>query len=478
MRRKIPVLLSLMLALLMLLTACGSSGGISDLEPPPFATGTAPTVSGGTVRLLSYSPFDEAVLENLAEVLDDAGLPVNLEVNVLGGAGSYGSTMAAFKADIPENDLILFGDYSLMAEMNEQGYLADLSAYPELSPALYEQLPQAALSSVQIDGALVAYPLLGSEGVDPRPTSVYLRKDVLDALGAEPPENPDELLELCILARDAGLPCDFVVSNYAPGAFHRTYPEWPFFVDTDETVLITSDGEVQPYVDSEIFHRDMEMYARFREEGVLRPIYIYRDEQAFRAEWNALAALHPFGSQTRDDLISVQFAPEAPNLHQFPQARAYLAVSASAEDPGLAAAFIDAVYSDREIFNAFVYGEEGVDWAYLDSGAVEILHDTRHMTGLNYTTLPMDLQDGADAYYLPADTVPDFDPGAYCYLIDYEILSRVGSSRFSSHCGMEYIRDGSLPPERMPDALRSLEQAGLGEIVESYRAQYEAYMGK
>ena len=132
--------------------------------------------------------------------------------------------------------------------------------------------------------------------------SVLIRRDIVDELGADMLESPEELLELCKLARYAGLPY----------SIQRTYADWPFYVDRDS--LTICDGETfSAYVDFPVFEQDLAALAPFGEAGVARLILQNEEMERFMREWDELAAIYPFAPYAEcefaDDIEKIQFAP-------------------------------------------------------------------------------------------------------------------------------------------------------------------------
>lgn len=486
-RKRIAGWTAALLALL-LLTGCAAQGGSAGqtTAPPAAAATTAPpTAQQKELTLLSFGKPSEGQMEALSAALAEAGLPVTVHA----GAVDEKSTAAMLKSytdALPEADIAVFYDYGMLSQMYDRGLLLDLASYRDSYPALFSAVSDADWTAVRRGGALMGYPLPDTADVLQRQSSVMLRGDILQTLGAEAPASPEELLDLCAAARDAGLPCDLVISVQPPYAFHRTYADWPFFVSDNSLVLIGQDGQARSYPESEIFERDTALYARFREEGVLRALYDNRDIDAFCSKWDALAALFAVAYSDdcpyKDDLILVQFEPERGNIRISPNVFRFVGVSASA-DPETALRFLEALYTVPDVYDALAYGVKGRDWTENDDGTAamkEVILFGRYYGVSFMEHLPAAGEETVKTARFPADTLVDFSAGAYSYAPDMNALTRIYSSTgfLYPDSGIFYIRDGSLPAERLPQAVKSLRDAGLDKIVEGYQAGYDAAAGR
>ncbi|MBR6747335.1 MAG: hypothetical protein IKM07_00240 [Clostridia bacterium] len=480
---RIPALLTAVL--LLFLTACGSSGGISDSNPPPTVTtapSTAvPTVEVETLRLMTYRGLDPKVITALNDALDAEGLPVKVESIGHTEDGTTTSILKYYNAGLPTADLALFTDFSIMTRMHSEGFIADMAPYVDLFPGLFAEIPGEALQAAAYDGAMLGYPLLTDAFVAARESSVLLRGDILDRLGAEVPETPGELLELCILARDAGLPCDLVIDGIPPYAFHRTYPQWPFHVDMNSLVLIDREG-VGAYAESDIFLQDAELYGQFHDENVLKPLYFHENRMAFSRENDALACLFPtqFSSdfEYSDELIYVQFAPEAGNMNITSPYSRFVSLSASSENPTLAMQLLELIYTQRNIYNTLCFGIENEDWVMDTQGYTEIGNVPGGPGGsLSFMTYHMNqFPPQPEDEGLRLGNILSFNPGIYNFSPDITVVNTIFTRPgFADPEGMFSIRDGSAELELLPRAVENMKAAGLGEVVEQYREQYEAF---
>ena len=463
--------------LLLLLTAC--SGETPAVSGTPAAT-TAPQTDGGTVlTVLSWNPPLDGALDALSGTLAEKGLSVTFDVRLL-RPDFPSQTVKAYAEQLPQSDLTMFYDYAAMCAVYDEGLLADLSGYADACPLLFASASDAAWSTSDYHGASLGYPLTERSSSVVRANSVLIREDIVEALGMELPETPEELLALCLAAREQGLPCELVTSAAPPYAFQRTYDDWPFFVDGNSLALFDGDS-VRAYPGSDIFDRDREQLSAFGREGVLRLLLQSGEINAFQSEWDALACLYPISVSTdcayAENIRRVQFAPEKEYVAVSPNVFRWVSLSASCAHPETALDFLTLLYTDSEVYDAFVFGLEGTHWKKGEDGVYEILTDNPFGTFFG-SALEMNRSKYPASGEAPDDRpVSALDAGEMSFRLDTDALGRVLSCRGYGYTdsSMLYIRAGLASEDRLDAALRALEDAGLAGILETLSEQYAAH---
>ena len=494
------ILCSLLICVL-LLCACTSSPPISsDTENTSLP---APNVNEPTtVRLLAYSGNGYAYTQTRADDITEAvnaklaenGHPVRLFMDVkpyedMHWMNVYG---APFTDEAKAYDLF-FEHCSRLTQLQSLvalGDVCDLTDYHLSNKALADVTPENAWREVAVDGRIYAFPLvnhIASEGV--WDSGILIRSDIIRELGIAMPESPEELLEAAKMAKERGLDYQLAYDQRMPPyAFHRTYEEWPFFVDTQSLFLMTSDGmKLNSYPHSDIFVKDATLLRAFYEERLLRLLrwdQVGEDE----AKWDFLASLNPIVYQAetphREDIEVVQFAPERENFRMTRYADFNLFVSSKASDPAAAMALISAIYTDQDVYDAFIYGVEGTDWKLHDDGAAEILkatenyltHDVRHRKYFGATRTSI--------YELPAreGTVISVPGVSFSYAMDEQgagtklppLLHWEGSRQTLSA-----VRSGLLNSPldiALPSLLQALDGAGYQEMLSDAQKMYSEFM--
>lgn len=468
----IPVLLVVML----LFSACsGEKPAVSGTS----AAATGPSSDAGTsLTILSWNPPLDGALDALSEKLAAKGLSVTFDVRLL-QPNSPSQVVKAYAEQLPQSDLTMFYDYAVLCAVYDERQIADLSAYADAHPLLFASASDAAWSSSDYNGAVLGYPLTERSSSVVRANSVLIRADIVDALGMEMPQTPEELLALCLAAREQGLPCELVTSAAPPYAFQRTYDAWPFFVDGNSLALFDGNS-VCAYPDSDIFHQDMEQLSAFGREGVLRLLLQGNEINTFQSKWDALACLYPItvskDCEYAESICSVQFAPEKEYVVVRPNVFRWVSLSASCPHPETALDFLTLLYTDSEVYDAFIFGTEGVHWKKNADGVYEILTDNPFGTFFS-SALDMNLSKYPPSGDVPTDmTVSALDVGETSFHLDAEMLSRVLSCPGYGYkdSGMLYIRSGLASEDRLAAALHSLKSAGLDSIVETLSEQSAA----
>lgn len=159
----------------------------------------------------------------------------------------------------------------------------------------------------------------------------------------------------------------------SPGWLHRTYPEFPFYVDkSNELTLIKQDETVESYFESDIFKKDAEAYRKMYKAGLIDPDVLNATSQK---KYDALKIGVALPSQTfsYDDekslkenipnasLLVSYLAPEKPYL-QYISIQNLNAVSATSKNPEAPIKLLDWLYKSKENHDLFIYGIEGKNY--------------------------------------------------------------------------------------------------------------------
>jgi len=481
MKKNIFALLCLIFAAAICLTGCS---GTTSAQTTSLGTAavTLPAAEPTELTIVTYESPKKEQVDYFNQVLSSRGFPATVKIISI-DFKNLATTVNGYASNLPAADLAMFYERSILQTVYDRGLLTDMTPMLELAPMLLAQTDETALRAATYNGEMVGYPLTTDRGSMEIYSSVLIRGDILNELGVDVPETIDELLEVCILARDAGLPCELTVGSYSPYAFHRTYDQWPFFCDVQSLVVMWPDGTVEPYAGSDIFYQDAETYGRFREEGVLRSLYTDAEVEVYKQEWDGLAAIHPITFSAdfpyADDLVMVQFAPDAGNMSVAPMVLRYVGMSASTKNPELAMQLLELIYTDREVYYSLVYGVEGTDWKWNDEGYADPDNYSCHGFMSSHWDQYLKVEEDSFSRVFDPSTRLSFDPGAYDYVLDTDQLRRIYTSQAydSTVTGYRHMRDGSADMAYLPDALRILEEAGIDKIVEAYASQYAEYAG-
>jgi hypothetical protein len=305
------------------------------------------------------------------------------------------------------------------------------------------------------------------------------------------PQSPEELFSLCLKAKEAGLDCNLAYFSLfgVPYAFHRTYDAWPFY--TDGVFLYDEQGNVSSYFESDVFEKDAAWMRRFREADLLTVPRNYIELEYFRKDWkNTLAS---FGSFTTPNSLEndkaanvdyIQFEPNKPNIETEPSFTNLVVVNSQSAHPDVAMAVINAIYTDKEIYEAFMYGDDGVDVKIYEDGSFEWINDSINVFAYGHAPLNRINLSGDDKFpyfrntRVKASTIIDF-PAVYFASDDSLAMIQQIKARteYNGKWGLLGYRDGLTDLADYEKSLAALKQMGLDEAVALCGEQYRAFIG-
>jgi hypothetical protein len=371
----------------------------------------------------------------------------------------------------------------------EQNAVADLTqAYIDF-PNLYNVNPAQVWSEVAVDGKLYCFPLVEDYyGINAFETTLQLRRDTLKAVGEEPTD-AEQLFSAALAAKalantqDMDIPYKLYMSLQTPPyAFHRTYDEWPFYVDKQSMFVYYKDGSMEPYVGSSVFERDMGLYAQWRSEDMLMLESdaefgddAYRDE-AFASQPPKFVLAQTeevdgFTSMVGDGgIVYATLAPGAVNIRLKPSCTYALYVSAHTKSVDDSLRMLQFLYTTRGINDMLVFGPEGEDWELQEDGAA-LLHtaySNRLMFSNEFAMRPLTRSEETEDLLSRA---VDFPAGGFIY--------RERNQSAWSALGFDDVyalRAGTLQGKTAEDVLRDMDAAGYQAMLASYKEQYEAFL--
>ena len=371
----------------------------------------------------------------------------------------------------------------------EQGLLADLTDAINAFPDFKALWPDATWREVTIGGRIYGLPLILEE-INQEDcalaSSVLLRKDILEELQLPIPTMPEELIEASIKARDAGLPYRIAYhsnSDMPLYAFHRTYSEWPFYVDLDGLLIYWPDGSVTPYPGSDICAKDTTYRKMLLEEGLLLNTSLYNEDAAYTERFDCLAALYdmpapPPRNAHYNDLEYVQFMPQAANFRIQPYGAEYIVASCEGIDPMQLIEVLQCIFTNQDIYDAFNYGKEGVDWKLEQDGSYT------NLTGdffVPYEYGPL-IRPTKNAHLYTLEnplatpgTIIDF-PAAFfrLYTPDGLYQNLVNSAAYEVYLVPYLFR--AQENFALEDIITKLKEQGLDEVVSVAQEQFKAFL--
>lgn len=480
------------LAFFLMLLAFGGCASAPTPSPAPEAIGTfeepVQMDRESVVFLAMYdsetigdAAFQARMTAALQEKLDALGVPYALEMRLLSPQGYHDTLESGERYDVA-----LAGNVLQPRVAVDMGYAVDLTERLPLYPGLAAMHPEAVWNAWKEDGKDYFVPLDdgGRLGVGWE-SSFLVRRDILKALDALPPTSYEELIALAVRAKEQGLDYQIAYSMFHPPyALHRTYDEWPFFVDENSLFLTWQDGTSELYFETEIFERDRGLLGWLQGAGVGRCLFEWGQIDQVARQWNVFAAAYPvsFADQAQlENLQIVQFSQEKVNFRIEQTARKRGLFVSAQGDADRALTVLEALYTDQAVYDTFLHGAEGTDWTLHPNGEWERI----------------DGQLGNEAWYshiamervYRGEAATEAEQFAYSMIIDYpvtqfqftpsaeremQLFQNDGYRSLSS--GVLAIRSGIAPADAMPEAIRMLYEAGIQAHLREYQEQYADYL--
>lgn len=158
-----------------------------------------------------------------------------------------------------------------------------------------------------------------------------------------------------------------------PSWLHRTYPEFPFYVDNSNSLtLVKQDGTASSYFESSIFQQDAAAYRKMYKAGLIDPDVLNAVSQKKYDDMKIGVEL-PSNTFSYDDEISLKeniptselaisyLAPEQPYM-QYTSIQNLNAISSTSENPEAGLMFLNWLYSKKANHDLFIYGVEGTHY--------------------------------------------------------------------------------------------------------------------
>ena len=495
---------ALMLAIF--LAACSGPPPADTAQPPPPPANDFELVTFALYRGNGFAS-DTAQMHRIEtlmnQLLIENGHPVQIDIQVIDWVkeavvASSVQSGFPFREEITAYDLFFesIANETQLGRLASSGMIADMTDLLMQHDALYAINPVASWREVMLDDRIYAFPTIAigdSQGV--WDSGMLIRSDIVNQLGASMPQTPEELLDLALLAKEQDLPYQVVCDDQTPPyAFHRTYDEWPFFVDAHSLLLLTPDGEPTSYPHSRVYENDVALKTKFRESGVLRIPLTTEEYYGAEDTWDFLAAFNPItytlDTPHYESLQVIQFAPERANFRMLSYSNMKIFMSAQTPHPDACVRLLEAIYTDQAIYDAFIYGIEGEDWKLIEDGSVEYINPTNNYLTHYALRRPYYGAMRKSIYSLPAreETLIDMPGPSFVYLpTDQEAWQKVRGVYGYMASALPFsktvmgVRRGleSTPQDvAIPAVLDALDRAGYASVFEDAKAQYNAFIGQ
>lgn len=290
------------------------------------------------------------------------------------------------------------------------------------------------------------------------------------------------LVAASLAAKDAKL--DYQIAyeyTTPPYALHRTYKEWPFYVDTESMLLYDNQGKVAAYPGSDAYYHDALTLSSMNEQGILR-VFQSSDEQysALTKRWDILATFCPAPPPNENIPYTVlQFEPQRENFNFNYAYGNLLVISKHCTNLNKVLDALECIYTEREVYDAFVYGKKDKDYSLDEKGQINILTTSILYQGLQQGFLA---RENAKSTPLPAfysvpessmiSTIPArlFVPSA---IDDRNRLLQ--SEGYKGKDGIWALRIALSDPAAIGVAIKRLDRDGLAKYIDECQAEYAAF---
>lgn len=269
-------------------------------------------------------------------------------------------------------------DLKTAGQLRAKNAIVPLNDHLKDFPDLIRRFPPGFWNEVTHGGEILAVPAWTTNKDDKQYGEIYYRKDVLDRTGLGVPTTVDQIIRTGLriqaqIKKETGRPAYAWQPIVRPPKWlHRTYDRWPFYVDTTPgVVMVTQDGAVHSWVESDEFRTDAEVHAELNQHGLIYPnvlsapenyantqgdfgIYVWGFESFdYQSNYSSLRQNNP--KATMGDFF---LEPDKGHFQYFYTYNAN-AVPATSKDPVAALKFLDWLYRSKENHDLFNYGIEG-----------------------------------------------------------------------------------------------------------------------
>ena len=273
------------------------------------------------------------------------------------------------------NDRVSLSNYAA------RGALADISEYMErYGENIRQVVPPMVMASGQVGGVQYAIPTFWLESaLNPE---ITLRRDILEEFGLEVPTSFEALTDAFVYVMENW---DRPQQPFLPlvgagastfGVAQKTYDNWPFHV-YDSVFYVNQDGTIANWFETEAFRQDAQNARLWFELGLINPdVLMFTNDmianQLISGNWfvhfGTIGNIEPLRNEfpdiTVDDFIWLDFTPERPRLRPY-GARNMNAVPLTSQNPESAVKFVNWLYANQDNYDLFLYGREGIDFIAL-----------------------------------------------------------------------------------------------------------------
>ena len=378
-------------------TACAQDGGTAADGGAPAAAGeaaaaetanepgneTAAVPAGETVPFNFFIPGDpppetDQVLELVNQKMAEDGVGIELILHYVPW-DAWDSRINIMLSTGEEFDMFhVMNDRVSLANYAARGALADITGYMDMyGENIMNVVPEMVMASSRVGGRLYAIPTFWLESaLNPE---ITLRRDILEEFGLDVPTTFDELTEAFVYVMEnwerPQQPFLPMVGAGASGfgVAQKTYDNWPFHV-YDNIFYVNQNGTIGNWFETDAFRQDAQNARRWFELGLINPDVLMFTNDMISTQLNSgnwfvhfgtIGNIEPlrgeFPNITVDDFIWLDFTPERPRVRPY-GARNMNAVPISSTRPQSAVQFVNWLYASQDNYDLFLYGRVGIDF--------------------------------------------------------------------------------------------------------------------
>lgn len=472
----------------------------------------AQPIQAETVPMVYLVPGDEpqdnaVVLEMVNEKLAEDGVGVEVELQYI----PWDAWDQRLNLKLSTGD-----SFDLFAVMNDRVTITNyasrdaLTDLTEIMQAEGENIlannPDIMMQSGQVGGRQFGIPAYWFESaLGPELT---MRKDIMDKYGVE--EVPTDFESLTAAYEKVMADWEGPTKPYFPmigqnaydfGLMNKTYDEYPFFV-YDGIFMVTQDGKVHNYFETDIFKQNSANARVWYEKGLINPdVLVFTNDQLTNQLNSGDWFIHPgtignvvplqanYPDLTVDDFEWIDFAPDKGNVRPY-GTRNLQAVPQSSENPESGVKFINWLYANQDNYDLFLYGREGTDYNKVGERGREQIIDPALNTPLyhfadwmigNVTYERVDLNAPTitnEALYQPNETAVD-SVAAGMQFDATDVQTKLADVKTQIAASISPIATGVQDYDSsIEDALEQLRSAGIDDLVAEFQAQLDAHLAE
>lgn len=400
-------------------------------------------------------------------------------------------TYKRFNGDFP--DLFVSSSASMLSRLVSGGWVLPLDQslqnYPDLQNAVSDEY---FWKTVLVNGQTYAIPF-GNSGV--YSFGFIMRADICNELGIDSGSvrNLEQLHDVLIKVSQHYPDMDLIVPS-----FNILAPNIIWDPVGDGIGVIMYRNPIQPAIELAVGTPEFQEWCRTMRRWNLEGLIM--DNVSFNKEprTGILSSGRAFGGFARIDsqtLANLEFASGyamtyarlSENRLDFSENNLSMCVFSKSEYPDLAMDFVNLLYTDKELLELCIYGEQDIDHAVSDRQTIVNLENSPLSFDAKYviTNWCWPLRESVrllDGSYLEDDSLklnPRVSPALGFSFDDRKVMSSLNNCQTILNKYYPALLSGQLDPDiALPMLLEELQIAGINEIIAEKQSQLDIWLEK